>query len=281
MTTSQTDLDAAYPPLTEPQLARLRARAERVRVAVGDVLFTAGDTQYDLILIESGEVEIVRAATPDAPSSVVARHGAGRFVGELNMLTGQAAYLTARVSVAGEISRIPYDRFRRLMAEDGELSDLILRAFMARRDLLRTGEGARSIEVLGHRSSAAALALRNWAARAQIPHLWLDIDTPEGQALAHVAGQYRDRSAAGGDANRAAQTRHARRARRSDRACLPVRAGPRLRPGRGRRRARRPGGRGLRRVGRARHGAASTGSPSAARPRPARGSRTIWAFRPA
>ncbi|MBV9354315.1 MAG: FAD-dependent oxidoreductase, partial [Chloroflexi bacterium] len=185
MTPSQTDLDAAYPLLTEPQLARLRARAERVRVEVGDVLFAAGDREYDFMLVESGEVEIVRAATPDAPSTVVTRHRAGRFVGELNMVTGQAAYLTARVSVAGEVSRIPHEGFRRLMAEDGELSDLILRAFMARRDRLRTGEGARSIEVLGHRSSAAALALRNWAARAQIPHLWLDVDTPAGEALAH------------------------------------------------------------------------------------------------
>ncbi len=188
MTTSQTDLDTPYPLLTESQLARLRGRAVRIRVEVGDRLFTAGDVQYDFDLIESGEIEIVRAATPDAPATVVARHGAGRFVGELNMLTGQAAYLTARVSVAGEISRISYDGFRRLMAEDGELSDVILRAFMARRDLLRTGEGARSIEVLGHRSSSSALALRNWAARAQIPHLWLDVDTPEGEALARSLG---------------------------------------------------------------------------------------------
>ena len=64
---------------------------------MGDVLFRAGDREYDFILIESGEVEIVREATPDAPEEVVARHGAGRFLGELNMLTGQRAYLTARV----------------------------------------------------------------------------------------------------------------------------------------------------------------------------------------
>ena len=35
-----------------------------VDVGVGDMLFRSGDRWYDLILIESGEVEIVRDALP-------------------------------------------------------------------------------------------------------------------------------------------------------------------------------------------------------------------------
>src|SRR5579863_4359716 len=112
------DSDAAFPKLSPSQLARLSAWAELVSVDVGDVLFTAGDAEYDLIIIESGEVEVIREATPDSSAEVVARHGAGRFLGELNMLTGQAVYLTARVAVAGRVRRIPPAQFRRLMAED-------------------------------------------------------------------------------------------------------------------------------------------------------------------
>ena len=178
----------AWPTLTPAQLARLSALAEPVPVAAGDVLYAAGDIGYDFILIESGEVEVVREATPDAPAEVVARHGAGRFLGELNMLTGQAVYLTGRVVVAGQVRRISPAQFRHLMAEDPELSDLILRAFMARRELLRTGEGARSIEVVGSGSSAGALALRNWAARQQLPHMWVDVETPAGEALIAALG---------------------------------------------------------------------------------------------
>jgi thioredoxin reductase (NADPH) len=177
------DSDPAFPTLSPSQLARLSAWAEPVSVAVGDVLFAAGDLAYDLIFIESGEVEVIRGATPDSPAQVVARHGPGRFLGELNMLTGQAVYLTARVAVAGRVRRIPPPQFRRLMAEDPELSDLILRAFMARREALRTGEGARSIEVVGGRSSAATLAVRNWAARQRLPHVWVDAESPEGENL--------------------------------------------------------------------------------------------------
>jgi thioredoxin reductase (NADPH) len=175
--------EEAFPALAAPQLLRLLALADPIDVEVGEALFVAGDVDYDFIVIESGEVEVVRESTPDSPAQVVARHGEGRFLGELNMLTGQAVYLTARVAVAGRVHRIAPDRFRLLMAEDADLSDVILKAFMARRELLRTGEGARSIEMVGSQSSSASLALRNWAARQQLPHLWLDVDSAAGDAL--------------------------------------------------------------------------------------------------
>jgi thioredoxin reductase (NADPH) len=50
--------------------------------------------------------------------------------------------------------------FRKLLDEDPELSDIVLRALLARRGNLRAGEAARSIEILGSDLSAAALALR-------------------------------------------------------------------------------------------------------------------------
>ena len=174
----------AFPTLSPAHFAALAARSSAQDVEVGDLLWRAGDRAYDFVVIESGEVEIVREKTPDRPEEVVARHDAGRFLGELNMLTGQRAYLTARVSRAGRIYRLDPDGFRRLMAEDAELSDLILKAFLARRMFLQTGEGARSLEILGTPMSTAAHALRNWAARQHIPHMWLDFDSAEGKVLA-------------------------------------------------------------------------------------------------
>jgi thioredoxin reductase (NADPH) len=176
--------DAAFPALTPAQLASLVDRSVAQDVATGDILFRAGDSDYDFIVIESGEVEIVRPPIPDSPEQVVACHGAGRFLGELNMLTGQSAYLTARVSAPGRVHRLDPAGFRRLMAEDPDLSDAILRAFLARRKILQTGEGARSIEILGTPLSAASHSLRIWAARQQLPHVWLDIDSDAGRALA-------------------------------------------------------------------------------------------------
>jgi thioredoxin reductase (NADPH) len=183
-----TGTDEAFPVLTEAQLARLRSYGEPSEVIAGEVLFRAGDASYDFVLIDSGAVEILSNATAESDEAVVVTHGAGRFIGELNLLTGQKAYLTARVAQPGQVHRISPAQFRRLMDSDPELSDLILRALLARRVVLRDSPAALTVEILGSGMSAAALALRTYAARQQLPHTWVEADTPDGVALAGSIG---------------------------------------------------------------------------------------------
>jgi len=178
----------AFPTLTTEQLVRLRSYGTPQDVAVGDTVFQAGDKSIDLVVIDEGTVDIVRPPTHERPEEIVASHGAGRFLGELTLLTGQVAYLTARVVEAGHIHRISPQRFRQLMDEDPELSDLLLRAFLARRMFLRAGAAAQAIEIVGSSLSAGTLALRTYAARHLLPHVWLDSDDAAGQALMTAAG---------------------------------------------------------------------------------------------
>jgi thioredoxin reductase (NADPH) len=116
----------AYPRLSEAQLARLRAYGAPQTVEAGQILYGPGDATYDLIIAEDATVEIVQPATGDAAEESLVRFGPGSFMGELNMLTGQAVYLIARVVEDGRVHRIAPAAFRRLMAEDPELSDLLL-----------------------------------------------------------------------------------------------------------------------------------------------------------
>ena len=112
----------AYPRLSAAQLARLRSYGTPQAVEAGEVLYGPGDATYDLIVIEDATVEIVQPATRDAPEESLVRFGPGSFLGELNLLTGQAVYLIARVVEDGRVHRIAPARFRQLMAEDPELS---------------------------------------------------------------------------------------------------------------------------------------------------------------
>jgi thioredoxin reductase (NADPH) len=129
----------AVPQLSADQFDRMTAYGVAQPVELGDIVVRPGDVDYDLILVESGWIEILSPAIGDEPESVVARYGSGGFLGELNFLTGQTAYLMARASEAGRIHRISRGRFRRLMATEPDLSDILLRTFLARRDLLRDG----------------------------------------------------------------------------------------------------------------------------------------------
>jgi thioredoxin reductase (NADPH) len=174
---------AAVPQLSTAQFARLTAYAVPELVAVGDVVFSPGDIDYDLIVIESGRIEIVSPASRDDAEAVVAVYEGGGFLGELNFLTGQTAYLIGRVADAGRIHRISREQFRRVLGEDPEVSDILVRTFLARRDLLRGGAAARGITILGSGQSSESLALRTFAARQRLPHLWLDADSAAGRAL--------------------------------------------------------------------------------------------------
>lgn len=140
----------------------------------GDVLFRAGDRSYDFFVVLEGAVDIVR---PDVEGETpVATHVAGRFLGELNMLTGGRVYLTARVSRPGRVLSITPRTFRQVMSTKPEMADLIFKAFLARREILRVGEGAQAVRIVGSRYSADAMALRSFAARSGIPHSWIDIE---------------------------------------------------------------------------------------------------------
>jgi thioredoxin reductase (NADPH) len=178
------DLALAFPRLTQDECARLRAFGTAQTVSVGDTLFEPGDVTYDLVLIDEGVVEIVSATTLGKPEALVVQHRAGALIGELNLLTGQTVYLTARVSEPGTVYRIGPEAFRRVMSEDPELSDLLLKALLTRRKLLKDAPAAaRNIVIVGSSLSSTALALRTYAARQVLPHKWFDAETLEGKRV--------------------------------------------------------------------------------------------------
>ncbi|GAA0938266.1 FAD-dependent oxidoreductase [Kribbella koreensis] len=153
----------------------------------GEVLYSPGDPSYDLVLVDSGAAEVVRELRAGEAAEVIAREGPGGVLGEISLLSGQAVYLTGRMAEAGQVHRITPTELRRLMAEDAELSDILLTTFMARRNELKAS-AARSLEIVGEERTASSLALRTYAARLQLPHQWLDSGTAEGLKLLRATG---------------------------------------------------------------------------------------------
>jgi thioredoxin reductase (NADPH) len=167
---------AAFPTLDDSQLAALEPLGTRRSMAVGEYLFREGDATYDFFVILSGEVEIVVHA--DGEERTITRHGPRRFLGELNMLTGQRVYLSARVAEAGEVIVVPTATLRQVLATMPGIGDTILAAFLARRAVLLSG-ASDAIRVVGSRFSPESLRLREFLARNRIPHQWMDADRDE------------------------------------------------------------------------------------------------------
>ncbi len=100
------------PILTGPQLEVLHRYGAEQRATIGDVLFRDGDETYDLIVLLEGEVRIVEHyAQPD--EFVIVTYGPGEFMGEIGLLTGQRAYLTAVVSAPGRACGSPCSKCTR------------------------------------------------------------------------------------------------------------------------------------------------------------------------
>ena len=82
----------AFPTLTDADMAVMDELGTRRPIAVGDYLFREGDVTYDFYVVVSGAIEVL--ADDGTGEHVVAEHGPGKFLGELNLLTGIRVFVS-------------------------------------------------------------------------------------------------------------------------------------------------------------------------------------------
>jgi thioredoxin reductase (NADPH) len=179
------DLYGAFPRLSDQHLDLLAKHGERRQTKAGEVLFREGDRNYDFFVVLEGKVAVVEGY--GGAERVIAAHGPRRFLGELSLLTGQAAFFTAVVREPGAVLVVPVDTLRSLISGDQVLGDLILRAYLIRRELL-IGLGA-GLRIVGSRYSPDTRRLREFAARNRLPHRFIELEEDaEAEALLRELG---------------------------------------------------------------------------------------------
>ena len=168
------------PALREDQLEILSRYGQTRKTEAGQVLFEAGDTANDFIVVLEGEVEVIEDFAGEARTIGVLR--AGRFVGDLTMLIGQAVGPAAVMREGGKVLAISRERLKEVVTEEPNLSDIILKAFIARRSWgMRAGFGLR---IIGSRHSSDATRLREFATRNRLLHVWIELEEdPTAEAL--------------------------------------------------------------------------------------------------
>src|SRR4051794_5107810 len=152
--------------LSGSQLAILAEHGEERSAEVGEKLFEIGDKSYPFVAIVEGE-----GAVLDAAGREVVRHRASGFLGEMNLLSGQTVFLTAIVTEPTRYIAVDREVLRKLLFEDGSLSDLLLSAFIQRRELLQRRQGI-GIEIVGPHDSADTRRLLDFARRPRLPTPW-------------------------------------------------------------------------------------------------------------
>jgi thioredoxin reductase (NADPH) len=171
------DLKAvAFPKL---DAAHMTGLGHCVRVSLrnfraGEVLFEAGDTSGRIFVVRSGEVEIVDDSG-DRPKTITV-HRPGEFTGEAAQLTGSAALVTAVARTDVEAYEIPHGGLREILNNHPDLGDVIMQAFIARRQLLTEPGNFTGLRVIGSRYSQDTFRVRDFLARNHVPFTWLDLE---------------------------------------------------------------------------------------------------------
>jgi thioredoxin reductase (NADPH) len=195
--------------LSSSQLKALAQHGEERTATVGEVLFRIGDETYPFIAILEGE-----AAVLDGNGQEIVRHGASGFLGEMNLLSGQTVFLTAVVTEPTRYIAVEREVLRKLLLEDAPLSDILLSAFVARRELLQQRQGI-GIEIVGPRHSEPTRQLVEFAKRQRLPYTWTEPEedpeaaqaleglTPEEIPLVRLPGGVELRAPSDGELSRA------------------------------------------------------------------------------
>lgn len=167
----------AFPVLDEAQIAQV---ANCTTVAPkhhrdGETLIAVGDRDLKFFIVKSGEVEIVDYSG-DEPRTITF-HGKGEFTGDISHLTGAPAIFSAIARGDCEVLEIAGDALRHLLNQCPGLSDIILQAFIARRQLLRESPKFTGLRVIGSRYSPDTFRVRDFLARNRVLFTWVDLET--------------------------------------------------------------------------------------------------------
>src|SRR5205085_899093 len=97
--------------------------------------------------------------------------------GDVSHLTGTPAVVSAVARGPCEVYEVSGEALRRVLSLCPDLSDVILQAFIARRQLLHQSPDFTGLRVIGSRYSADTLRVRDFLAKNRALFTWVDVET--------------------------------------------------------------------------------------------------------
>ena len=166
----------AFPKLDESQMAALD-RCPLTKLAWyrdGEKLFKVGDRDFKFYVIKSGKVEIVDESG-ESPRTIAVQ-GPGEFTGDVAQLTGGPAIVNAIARGDCEVYEVSPEALRKLINDHPDLGDIIMQAFLARRQLLIESGDFVGVRVIGSRYSRDTFRVREFLAKNRVSFTWFDLE---------------------------------------------------------------------------------------------------------
>ncbi|MFN3232371.1 MAG: FAD-dependent oxidoreductase [Alphaproteobacteria bacterium] len=170
----------AFPCLTERQIEEIARFATERRFADGEKLWEIGDRRASFHVILEGAVDILQRRAISGERLVV-RHGPKGFTGDFDLLSDKSAVVEGRAFGETKVLEVDPDDLKKIVVADSGLSDVIMGAFIVRRQVL-LASGFANLLLIGSRFSPKTLEIREFLERNSRPFEWLDLDADESAA---------------------------------------------------------------------------------------------------
>jgi small-conductance mechanosensitive channel/CRP-like cAMP-binding protein len=137
--------------LPATELEKLSRSAEAHLYAEGEVIVRKGDTADDMYIVRTGQVSVMMTNGNGAQKREVAKLGAGKFFGEMALMTGEPRTADVVAKTDAELLVITHGAFQATLAAHPELAETVSRVIAERQAKLTEasktpGKGTEAIE---------------------------------------------------------------------------------------------------------------------------------------
>ena len=178
--------EVAFPNLTKAEMALVKPMATARTFADGETVFKAGQAEIDLVIVESGRIEI---QNPLDGHKVIVVHEPGQFSGDIDLLTGRPVIVTAVGARRNANFVCTHDSHLReaLLNRVPSLGEKMIVAFTRRRELLMMN-GVVGLRVVGPARCRGTNMVREFLYKNFVPFTWFDPEKEDGRQLLATLG---------------------------------------------------------------------------------------------
>jgi len=172
--------EQTFPKLNEEMVGAVGRYGQEEAPAAGTVLFERGQRSVDFFLVLRGNIEVFELDLEGVPH-LLRLIGPGQFSGELYLLNERQTLVSARAGTATRLIRVRRPDFRRLLASEPDLAEILMRAFILR----RVGyilHGTAGVDVAGPGNSGDTLRIQQFMRRNGYPYRLLDTESDSDAA---------------------------------------------------------------------------------------------------
>ncbi len=174
-----------FPHLTAEMTARVAAYGVVETLPVGTTLFERNQRSVDFFVLLDGAIEVF-VNGEQGEVRTITTHDAGQFTGELDLFNDRQTLVSARTLVECRVARLARPAFRRLVDNESDIGEIIMRAFILRRVGLVIHE-AGGATIIGPMHDASLSRIESFLTRNAYPHRFIDTEVdPAGGGLVDV-----------------------------------------------------------------------------------------------